>query len=48
MYDGSFTLENLGIDYAVVGHGVALNLGIGLTFTDQSVFMSRKKENKFR
>ncbi|NCB08423.1 MAG: hypothetical protein EOM73_09690, partial [Bacteroidia bacterium] len=34
MYDGSFTLENHGIDYAVVGHGVALNLGIGLTFTD--------------
>lgn len=34
MYDGSFTLENQGIDYAVVGHGVALNLGIGLTFTD--------------
>ncbi len=32
--DGEFMLENQGINYAVLGQGVALNLGIGLTFID--------------
>ncbi|MDB4583550.1 FtsX-like permease family protein [Draconibacterium sp.] len=31
---GSYTLEQEGINYAVIGHGVAINLGIGLSFVD--------------
>lgn len=32
--DGKFILNEKGIDYAVVGQGVAFNLGIGLTFIE--------------
>ena len=32
--DGKFILQDKGVDYAVVGQGVAYNLGIGLTFID--------------
>jgi lipoprotein-releasing system permease protein len=32
--DGKFILNDKGIDYAVVGQGVAYNLGLGLTFID--------------
>lgn len=32
--DGDFLLDDNGISYAVVGQGVAYNLGIGLTFVD--------------
>ena len=32
--DGSFVLKNQGLNYAVVGQGVAYNLGVGLTFVD--------------
>lgn len=32
--DGEFVLQDNGTDYAVVGQGVAYNLGIGLTFVD--------------
>jgi lipoprotein-releasing system permease protein len=32
--DGKFILHDKGIDYAVVGQGVAFNLGVGLTFID--------------
>ena len=41
--DGSFILEEQGIDYAVVGQGVALNLGVGLTFIDPiRIFVPKK------
>ena len=32
--DGSFLLEDKGINYAVIGQGVAYNLGVGLNFID--------------
>ena len=32
--DGNFILQDKGIDYAVVGQGVAYNLGVGITFID--------------
>lgn len=32
--DGDFLLKNNGINYAVVGQGVAYNLGVGLSFID--------------
>lgn len=32
--EGSYTLRNKGIDYAVVGRGVAYNLGVGISFLD--------------
>lgn len=32
--DGKFILQDKGVEYAVVGQGVAYNLGIGLTFID--------------
>ncbi len=41
--DGSFTLENQGINYAVVGQGVAYNLGIRLEFTDHIMVYVPKK-----
>lgn len=34
MVDGKFTLEDQGINYAVVGQGVSYNLSIGLNFVD--------------
>lgn len=41
--DGEFMLNNQGIDYAVVGQGVAYNLGIGLTFVDPiRIFVPKK------
>ena len=41
--DGEFMLSNKGIDYAVVGQGVAYNLGLGLTFVDPiRIFVPRK------
>ena len=41
--NGEFSLENEGINYAVVGQGVAYNLGIGLTFVDPiRIFVPRK------
>ncbi|MFW6257300.1 MAG: FtsX-like permease family protein [Prolixibacteraceae bacterium] len=41
--DGDFMLENQGIDYAVVGQGVAFNLGLGLTFIDPiRIFVPKK------
>ncbi len=41
--DGDFMLQNQGIDYAVVGQGVAFNLGIGLTFIDPIRILVPKK-----
>jgi lipoprotein-releasing system permease protein len=41
--DGSFTLENQGINYAVVGQGVAYNLGIRPEFTDHIMVYVPKK-----
>jgi len=41
--DGEFMLENEGINYAVVGQGVAYNLGLGLTFIDPiRIFVPKK------
>lgn len=41
--DGRFILEENGIDYAVVGQGVAVNLGVGLTFIDPiRIFVPKK------
>jgi len=45
--DGEFLLENQGIEYAVVGQGVAYNLGIGLTFVDPIRIFVPKKGNQF-
>ncbi len=41
--DGKFMLENEGIDYTVVGQGVAYNLGIRLEFTDPIMVYVPKK-----
>lgn len=41
--DGEFSLHNDGIDYAVVGQGVAYNLGVGLTFIDPIRIVVPKK-----
>jgi len=41
--DGSFTLKRDGIDYAVVGQGVAYNLGVGLTLADHIMIYVPKK-----
>jgi lipoprotein-releasing system permease protein len=41
--DGTFTLENQGINYAVVGQGVAYNLGIRPAFTDHIMVYVPKK-----
>lgn len=41
--DGSFLLKEDGINYALVGQGVAYNLGIGITFVDPiRIFVPRK------
>lgn len=41
--DGEFMLKNQGINYAVVGQGVAYNLGLGLTFVDPiRIFVPKK------
>ena len=41
--DGDFMLKNEGIDYAIVGQGVAFNLGLGLTFIDPiRIFVPKK------
>ncbi len=41
--NGEFSIENEGLNYAVVGQGVAFNLGIGLTFVDPiRIFVPRK------
>ncbi|SHF80100.1 lipoprotein-releasing system permease protein [Mariniphaga anaerophila] len=41
--DGIFMLEDEGIDYAVVGQGVAYNLGLGLSFVDPiRIFVPQK------
>lgn len=41
--DGDFMLEKQGIEYAVVGQGVAYNLGLGLTFIDPiRIFVPKK------
>jgi lipoprotein-releasing system permease protein len=41
--DGKFLLNENGTDYAVVGQGVAYNLGIGLTFIDPIRIIVPKK-----
>ncbi len=41
--DGSFTLKRDGINYAVVGQGVAYNLGIGLSLADHIIIYVPKK-----
>jgi len=43
LIDGSFVLENAGINYAVVGQGVAYNLGIRPESTDPFLIFSPKK-----
>lgn len=41
--DGSFRLENKGINYAVVGQGIAYSLGIRPAFTDHiNIYVPRK------
>lgn len=41
--DGSFLLKEDGINYTLVGQGVAYNLGIGITFVDPiRIFVPRK------
>ncbi len=41
--DGAFMLEDQSMDYAVVGQGVAYNLGLGLSFVDPiRVFVPKK------
>jgi len=41
--DGDFILKDQGINYAVVGQGVAYNLGLGLSFVDPiRVFVPKK------
>ncbi|MCD6354197.1 MAG: ABC transporter permease, partial [Prolixibacteraceae bacterium] len=41
--DGNFLLEKQGINYAIVGQGVAYNLGLGLTFVDPiRIFVPKK------
>ena len=41
--DGIFMLQNEGTDYAVVGQGVAYNLGLGLSFVDPiRIFVPKK------
>ena len=41
--DGIFMLEDQGMDYAVVGQGVAYNLGLGLSFVDPiRIFVPKK------
>lgn len=43
MVDGVFMLEDKGMDYAVVGMGVAYNLGLGLSFVDPiRIFVPKK------
>jgi lipoprotein-releasing system permease protein len=43
MIDGAFMLEDEAINYAVVGQGVAYNLGLGLSFVDPiRIFVPRK------
>lgn len=43
MVDGAFMLEDKGINYAVVGQGVAYNLGLGLSFVDPiRIFVPKK------
>ncbi len=46
LYDGSFTLEQEHHNFAVVGHLVAMNLGIGLNFIDPLIIYSPRKEAK--
>jgi lipoprotein-releasing system permease protein len=41
--DGEFSLGKDGIDYAVIGQGVAWNLGVGLTFIDPIRIVVPKK-----
>jgi lipoprotein-releasing system permease protein len=44
--DGSFLLENNGINYAVVGQGIAYSLGIQPTFTDHiMIYVPKKGKN---
>lgn len=43
MVDGVFMLEDQGMNYAVVGQGVAYNLGLGLSFVDPiRIFVPKK------
>jgi lipoprotein-releasing system permease protein len=43
MIDGAFMLTEEGINYAVVGQGVAYNLGLGLSFVDPiRIFVPKK------
>jgi lipoprotein-releasing system permease protein len=43
MIDGAFMLRDEGINYAVVGQGVAYNLGLGLSFVDPiRIFVPKK------
>ncbi len=43
LIDGIFMLQDDGIDYAVVGQGVAYNLGLGLSFVDPiRIFVPKK------
>ncbi len=44
--DGSFMLENQGIDYAVIGQGVAYNLGIKPELLDHIIIYVPKKGNQ--
>ncbi len=44
--DGKFMLNDNGIDYAIVGQGVAYNLGVGLNFIDPLRVIVPKKGRK--
>ncbi|MCG6190753.1 FtsX-like permease family protein [Maribellus maritimus] len=46
--DGEFILNDKGTEYAVVGQGVAYNLGIGLTFIDPIRIMVPKKGRQIK
>jgi lipoprotein-releasing system permease protein len=44
--DGEFLLKDQGINYAIVGQGVAYKLGVGLTFVDPIRLFVPKKGNQ--
>jgi len=43
LFAGKYTFKEDGINYAVVGRGVAFNLGVGLSFTDHIMVYVPKK-----
>lgn len=46
MVDGSFVLDRPNQQFAVLGYGVALNLGVGLSFVDPIKFYVPKRDAK--